>query len=72
MNISQPKPRSEKFGDDDDNYDDDDDDDNNTPTDCRHKPEPLLPTSNIILICDMSIRADKTVDLNRPETALMD
>ena len=77
MNISQPKLRSEKFGDDDDDYDDDDDDDddddnNNTPTDCRHKPEPLLPTSNIILICDMSIRADKTVDLNRPETALMD
>ena len=30
MNISQPKPRSEKFDDDDDDDDDDDNNNNNT------------------------------------------
>jgi hypothetical protein len=43
-----------------------------TPPYCRYKPEPAMESANMILYWERSRIADKTVDVNRPDTVLID
>ena len=46
--------------------------DTNTPPYCRHKSETVLESAGTILYSDWSIRTDKTVDFNSPDTVPID
>jgi len=46
--------------------------DRNIPPYCRHKPEPVLESADMILYWDMSIITDTPADFNRPDTVLID
>jgi hypothetical protein len=46
--------------------------DKNIPPYCRHKPEQVLESADMILYWDMSIITDTTANFNRPDTVLID
>ena len=46
--------------------------DRNIPRYCRHKPEPVLESAEMILYLDISIVTATTADFNRPDTVLID